>query len=150
MNPPFEPRLAQVAIVVSDIEETAGRFASLLGIERPAIHVTRPGDEVAVEYRGRATSSRAKLAFLDLGGVQLELIQPIGEDSAWAERFSGGNALHHIAFWTDDMSGASASMAAHGAPLAMRGDFDDGSGEYAYFDGHEHFGCFIELLARKG
>jgi methylmalonyl-CoA/ethylmalonyl-CoA epimerase len=150
MDVPFDRKLAQVAFVVRDIEEARHRFAALLGVEAPAIVTTPPGNEVSQVYRGKPSNSQAKLAFFELPNIQLELIEPIGTESAWAEDLADkGEHVHHIAFWTEDMKAASAYLEGQGTPLAMRGDFGDHSGEYVYFDGKEKFGCFIELLARK-
>ena len=148
--PPFERKLAQVAFVVRDIEEARHRFAVFLGVPVPEVMTTRPGNEVGQTYRGEPSEDQAHLAFFDLENVQLELIQPLGTKSAWAEDLaSKGEHIHHIAFWTEDMNSAASHLEEHGAPLSMRGDFGDHSGEFAYFDGKAKFGCFIELLARK-
>ena len=145
---PFNRELAQVAIVVKDIEAAGKRFASLLGVDVPKVIETAPGNEVNLVYRGTAVTSRAKLAFLDAGPVQIELIEPIGSDCAWAEGLDEkGERVHHLAFWTENMRDAVAHLDAHGAPLIMRGDM--GEGQYPYFDGQEMFGCYIELLERK-
>jgi len=141
-------KLAQVAIVVRDIEEARNRFARLLDVEPPNIIETKPGEEVRLSYRGSPSSDRAKLAFFDLGGVQLELIQPLGERSAWAEGLAkNGESVHHIAFWTENMKESADYLAGEGAPLLMRGDMGDG--QFVYFDGAEKFGTMIELLEKE-
>ena len=139
--------LAQVAILVRDIEEARHRFAALLGQEPPKIIITQPGDEVAMTYRGAPSNAQCKLAFFSVGPVQLELIEPMGGASTWQEGLDQqGESVHHIAFWTDDMQKSVDSLKAHGAPMVQRGDMGDG--QYAYFDGRERFGVVIELLER--
>ncbi|HVT11333.1 MAG TPA: VOC family protein [Fimbriimonadaceae bacterium] len=151
MPHPFPPRLAQVAFVVRDIEKARLRFAALLGVEPPEVVETRPGREVGLVYRGAASDAQAKLVFIELENVQIELIEPIGGDSAWAEGLAeDGERLHHLAFWTGAVSEAAEHMERQGVPMVMRGSFNDQSGEYLYFDGQKDFGCFIELLALKG
>lgn len=141
-------KLAQVAVVVRDIEGAAARYAALLGIEVPPIIVTEAGENVRVTYRGMPSNARAKLAFIDLGGVQLELIEPVGLESAWAEGLDEkGERVHHLAFWTPDLSQSKAALEQHGAPMIQRGDM--GEGQYAYFDGQELFGTYFELLEQK-
>jgi methylmalonyl-CoA/ethylmalonyl-CoA epimerase len=143
-----DTKLAQVAIVVADMLVSRARFAALLGVAEPEIIETLPGEEVRLNYRGRSTNAKARLAFFDLGGVQLELIQPIGIDSAWAEDLDAkGERVHHLAFWTDDMKETVATLDEHGAPLIMRGDM--GEGQYAYFDGVPQFGVMLEILEHK-
>jgi len=141
-------KVAQVAIAVKDIEAAIDSYAALLGQPKPNIIDTQPGSQIALTYRGAPSDARARLAFFDLGGLQLELIQPIGDDSAWAEGLrDGGEAVHHLAFWTEDMKAEKAVLEAHGVPMIQRGDM--GEGQYAYFDARRNFGTMIELLERR-
>lgn len=141
-------KLAQVAIVVKDIDEAVRRWSELLGVGPERVVTTDPGGEVRATYRGEPTDDRAKLAFFDLGGVQLELIEPLGEKSAWYEGLDKrGEGVHHLAFWVDDMRQSKAFLDAQGMPLIHRGDM--GEGQYAYFDGDAQVGTMIELLERK-
>lgn len=144
-QPLSNAKLAQVAIVVRDIEAAIERFSKLLGQAPPSIIDTKPGDEIAMKYRGAPSDARAKLAFFDLGGVQLELIQPIGEESAWAEGLrDGGEGVHHLAFWTENLREDKRVLEANGAPMIHRGDMREG--QYAYFDARAGFGTMIEML----
>lgn len=146
-HPLGEKKLAQIAFVVKDIDAAIGRWSALLGVDRPGVIITDPGNEVNATYRGASTNDQAKLAFFDLGGVQLELIEPIGTDSAWAEGLDEkGERFHHLAFWVDDMKAARTHLAEHEIPEIQRGDM--GSGEYAYFDGQTQISAMIELLCR--
>ncbi|MBS1704401.1 MAG: VOC family protein [Armatimonadetes bacterium] len=138
-------QLAQVAIVVRDIETSSQRWATLFGIDPPAYIVTDPGDQVNATYRGVPTKGRAKLAFIDMGGVQLELVEPIENDTAWAEGLDEkGERVHHLAFWVEDMKVSKEQLQSQGIEMIQRGDM--GEGQYAYFDGTEQLGTFIELL----
>ena len=141
-------KLAQVAIVVANMDEAVKRWAEVLGVDPPNIIITDEGNAVNATYRGQPTNDKAKLAFFDLGGVQLELIEPLGEDSAWHEGFAKrGESLHHIAFWTDDMRQCKTFLDERGVPLIHRGDMGDG--QYAYFDGQKQLGTMVELLEQK-
>ncbi|MDW8104261.1 MAG: VOC family protein, partial [Armatimonadota bacterium] len=139
--------LAQVAIVVHNIEEACQRWARILGQPVPNIITTQPGNEVHMTYRGLPSNAQAKLAFFQLGPVQLELIEPIGEPSTWKEALDqDGESVHHIAFWTEDMQSSAQFLREQGIPLVQRGDM--GEGQYAYFDAREQLGVQIELLER--
>ncbi|MEZ0327613.1 MAG: VOC family protein [Fimbriimonas sp.] len=141
-------KIAQVAIVVNDIQAGIKRYSALFGVEEPKIIETEPGSAVNQAYRGVPSNARAKLAFFDMGGVQLELIEPIGDDSAWAEGLrDGGESLHHIAFWTENMRQDKETLEAEGVEMIQRGDM--GEGQYAYFDGRPTHGTMIELLEHK-
>ncbi|NLH99292.1 MAG: VOC family protein [Chthonomonadales bacterium] len=141
-------RLAQVALVVRDIEEASRRWAALLGVPVPNVITTAPGLEVAQTYKGKPSDARAKLAFFQLGPVQLELIEPLGGDSTWQEALDRkGEGFHHIAFWVEGMQQSVDYLREHGIPMAQRGDM--GEGQYAYFDAEERLGVTLELLERK-
>jgi catechol 2,3-dioxygenase-like lactoylglutathione lyase family enzyme len=141
-------KLAQVAIVVKDIEAAIKTWAEMLGVPAPQIITTKPGAEVNGQYRGEPTNDQAKLAFFDMGGVQLELIEPLGTQSAWYEGLEKrGEGVHHLAFWTDDMRQSKAYLDDQGSPLIHRGDM--GEGQYCYFDTTAKVGTMIELLERE-
>jgi methylmalonyl-CoA/ethylmalonyl-CoA epimerase len=141
-------KLAQVAIVVHKIEPAIAKWCELLEVEPPTVIQVEPGNRANVTYRGVPSNATCKLAFFDLGGVQLELIEPIGEDSAWAEGLAEkGERVHHLAFWTENMTSSATGLEAAKIPVIHRGDM--GEGQYVYFDGTAQIGTFVELLESK-
>lgn len=141
--------IAQIAIVVRDIEAARQRFADLFGMPVPEIIITAPGNEANMTYRGQNSNAQAKLAFFHLGQVQLELIEPVGEGSTWQEVLNEkGEGVHHIAFWTEDMRASAECLQSFGVQVIQRGDMGSG-GQYAYFDAEPVFGVMIELLERE-
>ncbi len=144
---PFGDRkVAQVAVVVKDIESAKVSYAALFGAPVPPTIVTDPGLSVNMTYRGKPSDAKAKLAFIELPNTQFELIEPIGEDSAWYEGLAkAGNGFHHVAYWVEDMKAAHDELAEQGIVMIQRGDM--GEGQYAYFDAPEH-GIVIELLEK--
>lgn len=141
-------KLAQVAIVVRDIEEASRRYAEVLGLPVPNVITTEPGLQVEMTYKGEASDARAKLAFFDLGGVQLELIQPLGGASTWQEALDrNGEGVHHLAFWVEGMQRSVDFLKTQGIPMVQRGDM--GEGQYAYFDAEDSLHVALELLEKK-
>jgi methylmalonyl-CoA/ethylmalonyl-CoA epimerase len=137
--------LAQVAIVVHNIEEAAKRYADILGLPVPEPSVTAPGLEVNQTYRGAPSDARAKLAFFSVGQVQIELIEPLGGASTWQEVLDRkGECVHHIAFWVEGMQKSVNFLKSRGIPMIQRGDM--GEGQYAYFDAEAQLGVTLELL----
>jgi len=137
--------ITQVGIIVHNIEETAQAWASLLGVPAPGIIVTDAYEQTQAEYLGQPTQARAKLAFIQLGQITLELIEPIGEPSTWQDQLAGhGQSLHHIAFEIKGMKQRLEVLAGHGLPLIQRGEYQ--GGRYAYVDGQQRYGAIIELL----
>ena len=137
--------VCQVAIVVRDIEKTCQGWAKVLGVEAPSWKLTGPADETNINYRGQTTEARAKLAFLDLGQVVLEIIEPVGAPSTWLEFLDEhGEGIHHIAFQIKGMDEVLARLDANNIPLVQRGDYT--GGRYAYVDGMAELGAILELL----
>ncbi len=137
--------ICQIAIVVRDIEETAGKYASLFGLDRPEVRTTEPREKTNILYRGKPTDGRAKLAFFKMGGVTLELIEPVGGPSTWQEHLDEkGEGVHHIAFRVQGMDQVLGLLEGKGSPEVQRGDFKNG--RYTYVDTTKDLKVVIELL----
>ena len=141
--------VTQVGIIVQNIEDTAKAWASVLGVAMPEIVITDPLEKSQAKYKGQPTTARAKLAFIPLGQVTLELIEPIGEPegapSTWGDHLNAhGTSLHHIAFEIKGMADRVAALGEHGLPLVQKGEYS--GGRYAYLDGQEKLGAVVELL----
>ena len=137
--------VTQVAIVVNNIEEKAQAWAQLLGVPVPEVRLTDNVEQAHTEYKGQPSTARAKLAFFNLGQVSLELIEPVGEPSTWADQLNAhGESLHHIAFQVNGMAKTLAFLDSQGVPLVQRGEYT--GGRYAYTDGVERLGATLELL----
>ena len=112
------------------------------------LYLLSPGLEVNQTYLGRPSNASAKLAFFQLGPVQLELIEPIGDESTWKEVLDRkGEGFHHIAFWVNDMQKRVDFLREQGIPMVQRGDM--GEGQFAYFDAEQTLGVTLELLEQK-
>jgi len=137
--------VCQVGIIVADIEKTSRAWAEVLGIEAPVARLTDPLDQAHTRYCGEPTEARAKLAFMDLGQVQLELIEPVGGPSTWRDFLEApGQGIHHIAFRIQGMDDVIARLEARGIPPVQRGDYT--GGRYGYLDGVPELGAILELL----
>jgi hypothetical protein len=135
----------QIGIVVSDIEATSKAWAAVLGVAVPEIIITDHYEKARTEFRGEKTEARAKLAFISLGSLMLELIEPIGEPSTWNEQLQQhGQSLHHIAFETQDMAASLKALAVADIGLDQKGEYS--GGRYAYVNGVNTLGTVIELL----
>ncbi len=137
--------ITQVGLIVSDIEATAKAWARALGVPMPDIVVTDPLEKTDARYHGQPTRAQAKLAFIPLGQVTLELIEPIGEPSTWKEHLDAhGSSLHHIAFEIKGMAERVSALAELDLPLIQKGEYT--GGRYAYLDGQKKYGAVVELL----
>jgi catechol 2,3-dioxygenase-like lactoylglutathione lyase family enzyme len=139
--------VVQVAIVCRDVEATSKRWAAVLGVDPPQISTTKPGHEVKVVYRGHPSEGQAKLAFIKLGQVTLELIEPVGGDTSWKQFLdSQGEGVQHIAFQIQDLDRTVKSFDSIGIPILHQGRYDSDTGAYVYVDSGKALGVTLELL----
>ncbi|HQE93233.1 MAG TPA: VOC family protein [Anaerolineae bacterium] len=137
--------VCQIGLVVKDIEKSAAAYCDILGLPHPAITVTDEYDKAQTVYRGQPSEARAKLAFFDMGQVQLELIEPDGKPSTWQEALDEkGEGVHHIAFFVKDSDKVVAYLEGKGAKLVQQGRYTGGM--YSYVDAIPQLHLVLELL----
>ncbi|MCC6613661.1 MAG: methylmalonyl-CoA epimerase [Anaerolineae bacterium] len=97
-------KINHVAVVVEDVQAAIGFWRDALGL--PLQHTERNEAE-AVE-----------IAFLPVGEGEIELIQPITEESGVARYLAKkGAGLHHLCIEVEDIAAALERIAASGAEL---------------------------------
>ena len=141
--------VTQVALIVRDIETTKKKFAEFFGVEPPVTVQPGPFDITQTQYFGKpAPDAKCQMAFFDVGpNMQLELIQPNGQQSTWQDFLDqNGEGLHHIAFGVKGTDEKIAAAEKFGMVLTQRGKYGNGSGEYAYLDATKDLKCWVELL----
>lgn len=142
--------VTQVALVVRDLDAVAARFAALLGQVPPPVIDGGPYEVAGTTFRGApAPRAGCRMAFFDIGPtIQLEIIEPNGEPSAWQEFLDQhGEGVHHLAFGvTDTAAKLAAATKEFGWSCIQRGRYGDGSGEYAYLDSYDDLRVYIETL----
>ena len=137
--------VSQVGIMVSDIEQSVETYSRVFGVEKPPIIITDDYEKAHTNFKGEASHAKAKLAFFNMGQVQIELIEPIGEPSTWkAHLDQRGQSVHHIAFVVPDTDAAVQYLAEQGMAVDQKGDYT--GGRYTYIDSVPQLGVAIELL----
>lgn len=137
--------VAQLGILVHDVEATSKAYAEFFGVEAPPCFWTDTADIAQTEYMGAPSEARSKLAFFDLGSLQLELIQPDEHPSTWRDYLNEhGEGPHHIAFVVEGMKEKIALLEKNGMPLQQKGEYT--GGRYAYMDTAKQLKILLELL----
>ena len=137
--------ITQIGILVHDIEATSQADAQFFGVEKPQYSITDDVDKTQTQYRGKRSAARAKLAFFDMGSLQLELIEPDHNPSTWRESLDkNGEGPHHIAFVIEGMNEKIAVLERNQMPLLQKGEYT--GGRYAYIDTLRDLKVIIELL----
>ncbi|MGN7764342.1 VOC family protein [Paenibacillus sp. 22594] len=137
--------ITQIGILVNDVEKVSGAYADFFGLEKPEIIITDTADIAQTRYNGGETEARAKLAFFDMGSLQLELIEPDHQPSTWRDYLNEhGEGPHHIAFVIEGMKEKIMLLEGKGFPLQQKGEYT--GGRYAYMDTFKELKVLVELL----
>lgn len=141
-----QPRIAQIAYVVDDLETAARRHAALFG-SGPFLDF----GEIAmqVERGGTPYDLRIGNAFGQWGDVQIELMKPIRDDGQVLGSTAPGGALtcHHVAVFSDEPEQLVTAFAAEGMPLEFT-VAPPGTDIRAYFvDASRLLGHRVEIYA---
>ena len=87
----------QLGYVVADIEKTCRYYESTLGIGPfcPPFEVDMNG----AIFRGKPVQTKIKVAFVQSGDVQIELIQPVEGKNPYTEFLAkNGDGIHHLGY----------------------------------------------------
>jgi len=131
-------KINHVAVVVEDVQAAIGFWRDALGL--PLQHTERNEAE-AVE-----------IAFLPVGEGEIELIQPITEDSGVARYLARkGAGLHHLCIEVEDIAAALERIAASGAELINESPRSRPDGTlYAFVHPKSTGGVLLELYQLPG
>ena len=141
-------KMAHIGIVVPDIEHALDKWMEVLtDVERPKISNAIGHEDNPTHYRGMLSDAKAKLAFISLENIQIELIEPYGDaNSHWKEVLAkNGAVVHHAAFHVQGLGETYVDLFKEkGYNEAQKGGWD--GGEYSYMNTQNELGIFIELL----
>lgn len=144
-----DTKCIQIGFVVRDLEETKKRVAAFLNVPVPPTKESGDYETVHTVYKGEpAPSTKCKMAFFDLGGIQVEYIEPVENcPSVWTDFLEEkGEGIHHIAFPAKDIPSLTEKFELNGIPMMQKGEYRGQNGRYAYFDGTGVIKTFFELL----
>jgi catechol 2,3-dioxygenase-like lactoylglutathione lyase family enzyme len=130
-------KFSSVAIVVRDARRTAESYRDILGIGPWEIYDLAPPALHNRKYQGEATWGIEKLAVADVGGVKLELIQPVAGQSIFRDHLEKhGEGLHSIGCTVPDPAATAAILAADGFPTLQKANYGPvkQGGGYTYVD----------------
>jgi methylmalonyl-CoA/ethylmalonyl-CoA epimerase len=130
---PSVKSIHHVAVVVPDVHSSLAFWQDALGM--------------SVSGSRDVASEQARIAFLPLGGSQLELVQPTTSESGLA-RFleKRGPGMHHVCLEVDDLPGMLAQLASSGIRLINDQPRTGSEGRlYAFVHPESTGGVLVEL-----
>ena len=143
--------IAQVALVVEDLDKTVENYWRLYGIGPWYFYTYGKPLLKRMSYHGQPSEYKMRIALSYLGPMRIELIE-LGEgDTVYADFVrTHGYGVHHLGILVEDMEAALAEAAAAGVAMLQDGaGFGrDGDGHYAYLDTEDEIGVMLELIER--
>ena len=144
-------RLVQIGIVVPDRDQTAQILTSLFGLGPFRLVEWPDRAESKYYYRGVEERIRLKQAFVQMGDVEVELIQPIEGRSAYQDFLDQtGGGIHHILFEVSDIDPVLAELGSSGIGVLQSGTGIRPGTRWALLDTEKLLGFLVELRHRPG
>ncbi len=142
-------KFVQIGVIVPDLDKAVKNLGEIFGIGPFRSLDWPPAGRTDMQkfYYGEPAEFTARMAFTELGPVELELIQPVSGQSIWADflREKGGG-IHHIRFNVDEMEPVQEYLAGKGIPSAQHGSGIRPGTIWMNFDSVEQVGFVIEVM----
>jgi len=126
-------RINHIAIVVDEIEDALHFWRDALGLKVARVEEIQDQDSV--------------VAFLPVGDMEIELVQPTSDESGIARYLNKrGPGIHHICFEVDDIEASLESLKASGVRLINSEPTIGTSGKrFAFIHPESTHGVLVEL-----
>jgi hypothetical protein len=137
------PPVSQIGIVVRDMDESIKNLSKFMGIGEWRI------DEATFEESDLSAGKpcKIKLAFAEVGNLEIELIQTIEGRPLYQEFLENkGEGIHHIGIDVPDIYSKLDEFEKQGIEVIHGGS--RGQNHFAYLDSEKISGIIIELLQR--
>ena len=133
---------------MGDIEKSMRELTELFGIGPfRVVDCPPPGRENQQFRDGRPVRFRTRQAFVDLGSVELELIQPIEGPTVWADFLAErGPGIHHVRFNLENLEEVLGALAGKGVRPTQEGAGIREGTRWVNLDTEDRVGFVIEVM----
>jgi methylmalonyl-CoA/ethylmalonyl-CoA epimerase len=141
--------VVQIGVVVKDLDKSIQALGDIFGIGPFRTIDWPPAGRTDIEkfYYGQPADFTARMAFTELGPVELELIQPVSGRSIWADFLDQhGEGIHHIRFNLEDLEPVLEYLAGHNIQVAQMGSGLRPGTIWANLDTETTVGFTIEIM----
>ena len=143
--------IAQVAILVEDLDETVKNYWTMFGIGPWHFYTYGKPLVRQMSYHGKPADYQMRIALSQIGPLRIELIEAKKGESIYADFIKEhGYGVHHFGILVEDMRDALAQIDSAGLNMIQDGSgFGlDGDGHYAYLETEKSLGVALELIQR--
>jgi methylmalonyl-CoA epimerase len=130
-------KIHHVAVVVRSLDAALTFYRDLLGLELETV-MDIPSD-------------RVRIAFLPIGEVKVELVEPT-DDTTGVARFleSRGEGFHHVCFEVDNLAESLLRLEIDGVELIDTAPRRGAEGPVAFIHPRSCYGVLVELIEAPG
>ena len=142
-------KFVQIGVVVADLEKATRYLTEIFGFGPFRIIDWPPEGRSDIQkfYYGQPGNFSARMAFTELGPVELELIQPISGESIWANFLrEHGGGIHHLRFNVDALEPVQDYLAQNEILPAQHGSGIRPGTIWMNFASEEKVGFVIEVM----
>ncbi|MGD8890125.1 MAG: VOC family protein [Desulfobacterales bacterium] len=146
MSPPVFNNILQIGIVVHDVNVTVQNYRDLLDLNKWHFNYvdTKNGKGRNFRRGDQPVDAKAKIAWMRIGNVELEIIEPWDEDSVYTQFLrEKGPGIHHVMFATKDYGNCAERMAANNIAVLGCGELQDT--RFQMFDTQKRLGMICEI-----
>ena len=143
--------VAQVALVVEDLDKTVENYWKLFGVGPWSFYTYQRPLLKHMTYGGKPAEYSMRLALANVGPLRIELIEMGKGPTVFQDHVAKhGYGVQHLGLLVDDMPAALKTAKEAGYEILQDGGgFGlDGDGWYAYLDTEEEIGVTLELIQR--
>ncbi len=146
MSQPLFDNIIQIGVVVDNVDATVTKYRELLDLHDWHINYVDTESGKGSNFRkGKApVPAKAKIAWINIGNVELEIIEPQDEDSVYSQFLRDkGPGVHHVMFATPNYDQCAERMA--GNSIAVLGSGELQHTRFQMFDTQECLGLICEI-----
>jgi catechol 2,3-dioxygenase-like lactoylglutathione lyase family enzyme len=138
-----------ISVIVKDIRKATEYYQSLgIGPFPPLIGPEGTVTLTEKKVRGKPVDYQIDLRQAEVGGLNLEVIQPLEGDTPVKEFLEKkGEGIQHIGFFVDDLDQETTKLAENGFIITQSGESP--AVKWAYYDTDKVGGVSIELMQQK-
>ena len=144
----FFSQFVQIGAVVQDLDQSIAMLTKVFGIGPfRTIYWPPKGRDMEPIYQGRPANFKARMAFAELGPIELELIQPLEGESIWSDFLAvHGPGIHHIRFNVPDIEPVIDYLAGQGVGVTQMASGIRQGTRWVNFDTEPQVGFTVEIM----
>lgn len=143
--------VGQLGFVVKNVESSVRNYHEQFGIGGWSFYTYGAPLLKFMNYHGKPTNYKSRIALSYFGKTRIELIQPLEGKTIYTDFIAKhGYGLQHLGIYVTDIKETIAKANKEGIHVIMDGGgFGlDGDGYYAYLDTEEKYSICYELIQR--